>query len=278
MIRYLHHHLKTTLLTSVLLSVSLSTTSAAITTTMAASLSDPVDPQYPGTATLRLRNIHQRISNLTATPGSFDGEWENVRTTVLFAGGLKDLKSSRPGHGYTGHSFNDWNHCDLSAMRGQEAHNINAGAVDGIAYGNQLGPGIKLASLEELGPGGSWSTCMMGCDRNPPADVAHLQFKARIAFKLVWVPPAFERFVLVDDAGTLLAQGHPTGHLPDLRQRQANFNAVGKGKYSKAAVKVAREHATAAAAAHDVELDGENREDHDGSSTRSISMHKSSEL
>ena len=135
MIRYLHHHHKTTLLTSVLLSVSLSTTSAAITTTMAASLSDPVDPQYPGTATLRLRNIHQRISNLTATPGSFDGEWENVRTTVLFAGGLKDLKSSRPGHGYTGHSFNDWNHCDLTAMRGQEAHNINAGAVDGIAYG-----------------------------------------------------------------------------------------------------------------------------------------------
>ena len=58
-----------------------------------------------------------------------------MRTTVLFAGGLKDLKSSRPGHGYTGHSFNDWNHCDLTAMRGQEAHNINAGAVDGIAYG-----------------------------------------------------------------------------------------------------------------------------------------------
>ena len=58
--------------------------------------------------------------------------------------------------------------------------------VVGIAAGNQLGPGIALASLPELGPGGSWSTCLMGCASEPPRDVAHLQFKARIAFKLVW--------------------------------------------------------------------------------------------
>ena len=28
-----------------------------------------------------------------------------------------------------------------------------------------------------------------------------MQFRSRIAFKLVWVPPALETFVLVDDAG-----------------------------------------------------------------------------
>ena len=30
-------------------------------------------------------------------------------------------------------------------------------------------------------------------------DVAHVQFRARIAFKLVWAPPDFNSFVLVDD-------------------------------------------------------------------------------
>lgn len=61
----------------------------------------------------------------------------------------------------------------------------------GIHRSNQLGPGIQIASLPELGPGGSWSTCMMGCNSDPPRDVAHLQFQSRIAFKLVWyVVPA----------------------------------------------------------------------------------------
>jgi hypothetical protein len=36
--------------------------------------------------------------------------------------------------------------------------------------------------------------------------VAHLQFKARIAFKLVWCPPTFEKFVLVDDDGELVKE------------------------------------------------------------------------
>ena len=58
--------------------------------------------------------------------------------------------------------------------------------VKGIAAGNQLGAGIVIASDPALGPGGSWSTCLMGCNASPPADVAHLQFKAHIAFKLVW--------------------------------------------------------------------------------------------
>ena len=79
--------------------------------------------------------------------------------------------------------------------------------VAGIAYGNPLGNGIRLASLPELGPGGSWSTCAMGCNKDPPVDVAHVQFRSRIAFKLVWVPnEQYDTFVLVDDDGDLLAK------------------------------------------------------------------------
>ena len=72
---------------------------------------------------------------------------------VVRAGGLKDLPFARPGEGYTGHSFNDFNHCDLTAMAGEEAHNENKGQVAGIQYSNKLGRGIELASLPELGPG-----------------------------------------------------------------------------------------------------------------------------
>lgn len=63
-------------------------------------------------------------------------------------------------------------------MLSREAMNTNDGRVDGIAIGNQLGPGIVAASLPEPGPGGSWSTCMMGCNTEPPRDVAHLQFRS----------------------------------------------------------------------------------------------------
>ena len=37
---------------------------------------------------------------------------------LLWIGGLKDLNGARPGSGYTGHSFNDFNHCDLTTMLG----------------------------------------------------------------------------------------------------------------------------------------------------------------
>lgn len=89
-------------------------------------------------------------------------------------------------------------------MLGEEVHSENEGKVAGIHFSNKLGRGIEIASLPELGPGGSWSTCMIGCNQEPPRDVAHLQFKSRIAFKLVWVPPSFTTFVIVDDAGNLL--------------------------------------------------------------------------
>merc|ERR1712203_477131 len=88
------------------------------------------------------------------------------------------------------------------------------GAVAQISRGNQLGNHIKHASLLEHGPGGSWSTCTNGAHLTPPSDVAHVQFSSRVAFKLVWVPSDFSRFVLVDDEGRLLKRGTPIGNLP----------------------------------------------------------------
>jgi hypothetical protein len=107
--------------------------------------------------------------------------------------------------------------------------------VPGIAANNPLGRGIRIASLPELGPGGSWSTCLLGSNQTPPRDVAHVQFQSRIAFKLVWLPPLFKTFALVDDDGAVLARGEPTGRLPAQYEREKNYNAVQGGKYDVAA-------------------------------------------
>ncbi len=200
--------------------------------------SEEIDEDYPGTAVKRLKSVHARIKSLEKD--DLNGEWEDVRRKLLWAGGLKDLRDVRPGMGYTGHAFNDWNHCDLTTMKGEEANNENENKVKGIHYSNQLGPGIRIASIPELGPGGSWSTCMMGCSSEPPIDVAHAQFRSRIAFKLVWIPPEFKSFVLLDDSGKRLAIGSPTGRLPHLRERQKNFAATGSGRYSKEPLKLSR--------------------------------------
>ena len=91
------------------------------------------------------------------------------------------------------------------------------------------------------GPGGSWSTCAMGCNRSPPQDVAHIQFRSRIAFKLVWVPNEnFDSFVLVDDDGIKLNSGIPKGTLPNLRERKLNYSLVQGSKYSKVADAMAK--------------------------------------
>jgi hypothetical protein len=195
--------------------------------------SEDFDPEYPGTAVRRLRAVHARVAQLTR--GDLDGEWEEVRKKLLWAGGLRDLQNVAPGRGYTGHAFNDYNHCDLTTMTGEVSFNENRGQVAGIQFSNLLGPGIKVASIEELGPGGSWSTCMLGCNVEPPADVAHRQFRSRVAFKLVWCPPRFTSFVLVDDSGKLLAHGTPTGQLPDERERMMNYALVRGSKYARAA-------------------------------------------
>jgi len=109
------------------------------------------DPVYPGTAVLRMNNARSRARSLTSD--QLNGEWEHIRKNILWAGGLRDLTNVSPGLGYTGHSFNDFNHCDLTTMLDQVAHNENEGRVAGIAYRNPLGRGIRIASMEELGPG-----------------------------------------------------------------------------------------------------------------------------
>ena len=246
-----------------------------------------VDSAYPGTAVrpalrmslvagpatyscvldqqvARMRAARERAVSLSSA--EMGGDWEAVRQRVLWAAGLRDIKDAPPGRGYTGHAFSDANHCDATTMLGEVSHSANDGSVgNGIAIGNQLGPGIEIASLPELGTGGSWSTCTNGCHLEPPQDVsgagrtlratpdtrpalmlscgsragyllsisstsplsplspphllhisstsplirqvAHVQFRSRIAFKLVWVPPALSSFVLVDDAGSPAHQG-----------------------------------------------------------------------
>jgi hypothetical protein len=193
---------------------------------------------YPGTAFERMLNIREKVKGLGN--GELYGDWEDVRVNILTAGGLKDLRSAAPGSGYTGHSFNDFNHCDLTAMKLEVSSNNNEGLVQGIAYNNRLGKGIMEASIPELGPGGSWSTCILGSGEDPPQDVAHLQFQSRIAFKLVWSPPEFKRFVLVDDAGDLLARGEPVGG-PAMSERRRNYAVVRGSKYAVEAEKFGAE-------------------------------------
>jgi hypothetical protein len=194
-----------------------------------------VDTDYPGTATSRMLKIRERVRALDPV-GDLSGNWSSTRVKIINAGGLFDLQRSAPGLGYTGHAFNDYNHCDLTAMKTNVKDNTNEGRVAGIAFNNRLGQGIEIASIgePELPSGGSWSTCMIGCHLEPPQDVAHVQFRSRIAFKLVWVPPAFASFVLVDDDGRLLNSGTPVSskELPPLSERSRNYAVVKGSKYA----------------------------------------------
>ena len=74
---------------------------------------------------------------------------------------------------------------------------------------------------------------MIGSGKNPPQDVAHIQFKSKIAFKLIWVPYNYDTFVLVDDDGNILARGRPSGELPILSERKANYSIVKDSKYAR---------------------------------------------
>ena len=67
-----------------------------------------VDPEYPGTAVERMLAARARVASLKKE--DLNDAWEEVRQKILWAGGLKDLPKARPGQGYTGHSFNDYNH------------------------------------------------------------------------------------------------------------------------------------------------------------------------
>jgi hypothetical protein len=179
---------------------------------------------YPGTSFPRMVAIQKIVKNLSKE--QLNGPWNEVRKTLISSGGLRDLPITR-------HSFNDYNHCDLVAMNSIMYDKKNEGRVKSIAYSNDLGDVIREASLPELGPGGSWTTCMIGSGKNPPQDVAHIQFKSKIAFKLIWIPDNYDTFVLVDDDGNILARGSPTGELPSISERKANYNIVKDSKYVK---------------------------------------------
>ena len=195
---------------------------------MSLTSSGDVDAEYPGTAVSRMQasRAHARALSHEA----LSGEWESVRKRLLAAAGLKDLPHLKPGKGNTSHAFNNYNHCDAVALLTEVYTNANGAAAP-------LGPGIEIASLPELGEGGSWATASNGCHTEPPQDIAHAQLRSRIAWKLVWCPPAFTRFVLIDDSGALLATGDPRSPgLPSLEQRAANFRLVLGSKYSEAAL------------------------------------------
>jgi len=202
-----------------------------------------IDPKYPGTAVERLVRVLRRVNNIRDRD-LINKRWSKIRSKLLYAGGLKEDRRTR-------HSFNDFNHVDLTTMitEVQDRHNKD-GAVEGISRRNRLKHVITSNSLPELGPGGSWSTCLIGAKKDPPRDVAHIQFKSRTAFKLVWVPPNYTRFVLVDDEGRLLKVGKPLPddyrchvgechpHLPARIHRVWNYRMVTGSKYAKEANKI----------------------------------------
>ena len=86
------------------------------------------DPDYPGTAVERMLAVRDRVKELAKTD-ALNQRWEDVRKKILWCGGLRDLPNAVPGQGYTGHSFNDFNHVDLTAMKDTESDNKNEGRV-----------------------------------------------------------------------------------------------------------------------------------------------------
>ena len=90
-------------------------------------MSTSTDSEYPGTAVERLNSVRSRVATLSEQ--DLSGDWSDVRRKVLWAGGLRDLPDAVPGQGYTGHSFNDYNHVDLTTMADNTSDNLNDGEV-----------------------------------------------------------------------------------------------------------------------------------------------------
>ena len=182
---------------------------------------------YEGTSEKRLKTIHKNLKSIPEK--SLIDRWENIRIKLLNAGGLKILPETQ-------HIFNDFNHCDLTPMKKSTFENKNNDKVEGIDTVNYLGNVIRKCSINSDGftdNDGSWGTCMIGCNQNPPQDVAHLQFNSKIAFKLIWLPPNYDDFIIVDDNGNILKKGtNLDKNIPDKNQRIMNFQAV-EGPISK---------------------------------------------
>eukprot|EP01034_Spumella_vulgaris_P023025 gene23025-29213_t len=155
--------------------------------------------------------IRDRVTSLT--DHQLSGNWNSVRSHLLWASGLKDFKGQQSGVGNTENAFNDFNHCDVVAVK-EDFVSVDGSVASGMVHmPTTTSSNISAASLRDLGSGGSWATCMVGCNEQPSSDTAHGAFKARIAFKL----------------------GTPSGQLPDLMHRVHNFQIVRGSKYSTAA-------------------------------------------
>jgi hypothetical protein len=96
--------LKTTILSQFLSRTMASSSSDS--SNIANAVNRPIDSVYPGTAVVRMNDIRNRVRSLTTA--DLSNVWEETRRKILWAGGLRDLPNSRPGAGYTGHSFNDY--------------------------------------------------------------------------------------------------------------------------------------------------------------------------
>lgn len=136
---------------------------------------EEIDEEYPGTAVKRMKNIQERTRSMIF--GQLNGNWAMIRQNLLWAEGLKDSKGLLTCNekGYTGYSFNDFNHCDLTAMRDDNENSIIDGHLPGIPFHSLLAAGIRIASETSLGPGGSWNTCMIGCSDKPPSVSAYAE-------------------------------------------------------------------------------------------------------
>ncbi|CAK0838884.1 unnamed protein product [Prorocentrum cordatum] len=152
-----------------------------------------------------------------------------VAWVSLMPGGLKEDYS-------TSHAFNDDNHCDLTTMAVQEG--IGDQKLVLCLRGSP-------AAAEEAMSEDPADRQLGGTEREGPAldmnRAERQKHQGRIAFKLVWAPPDFSQFVLVDDEGRELRRGRPTGSLPPARARQGNFELVAGGKYALAAEALAGE-------------------------------------
>eukprot|EP00965_Chrysotila_dentata_P172418 5689597-Pleurochrysis_carterae.AAC.1 len=79
--------------------------------------SDPALAKRIVVQVARMTACRERARSLS--PAELSEDWIDVRRKLLWAAGLRDITDAPPGMGYTGHAFNDDNHCDATCMLGE---------------------------------------------------------------------------------------------------------------------------------------------------------------
>ena len=144
------------------------------------------DREYAGTAVERTTN--GRARGEPERERSLQGLGIRGATDRFYGRRAFGPERRRPGKGKHRHCFNDFNHVDATTMSMDDADNENEGRVAGMHRTNALGEGIRGASDRALGQ--FVVRDILGSNLEPPRDVAHVQFRSKIAWKLVWVPGA----------------------------------------------------------------------------------------